>query len=102
MQELNENEIRNLQQQKATVALFLYTPLCGTCKVAERMLHISEQLLPDLRLIKLNVNRAPAFAQEHQITSVPCVLRMEKGVFTDRLYALRSIEHLLQFLRAGS
>jgi len=102
MKELTERELRDLQQQKASGVLFLYTPLCGTCKIAERMLVIIEQLLPDMPLMKLNVNTAPAFAQQYQITSVPCLLRMENGAFGQRLYAFRTIDHLLQFLRASS
>lgn len=37
-------EERILQEEK--LALYFYTPLCGTCQLAGRMLEIAEQAVP--------------------------------------------------------
>lgn len=102
MKEMTEQEVREILQNQQSCALLLYTPFCGTCKVAERMLVIVEQLIPELPQYKLNLNLAPAFAGQWQIASVPCVLRIEQGEIREKLYAVRSVEHLYQFLKTVS
>ncbi len=100
---LNELELRTHLNEKARpIAVFLYTPLCGTCKVARRMLEIAEHLLPEDILVAADVNMMPQIAQEYQIRSVPALLLME----ADReqppsiRYRMGSVEELLEAIRS--
>lgn len=47
MKEMNQPELLELLATKGEpLVLFLYTPLCGTCKAARRMIEVAEHLLP--------------------------------------------------------
>jgi len=79
--------------------LFLYTPLCGTCKKAERMLEVLQVMRPHLPVYKVNINLLPELAQSWKVTSIPCVAVISRGKVIDRLYAMRSVDHLDNFLQ---
>ncbi|WP_017727968.1 thioredoxin family protein [Halalkalibacterium ligniniphilum] len=79
---------------KHTYAVFVYSPLCGTCKLAKSMLRVMEQTFPRFEIKEVNINEKPQFAQERKVTSVPCLLLFDQDVEVERLYAFRSLEHL--------
>lgn len=99
---LNEVTYDQLEQKRsgehASFALFVYTPLCGTCKAAERMLLVVQELLPELALVKGNINAMPQLAQQWQIQSVPCLLVFRQGELCKQAYAMKSVIDLLALL----
>ncbi|WP_110930463.1 thioredoxin family protein [Paenibacillus bouchesdurhonensis] len=80
-------------------ALYLYTPLCGTCKLGETMLGIVLQSASTIPVSKLNINFAPQLRNDWQITSVPCLVLLEHGKPVAKEYALRSVVDLHQWLK---
>lgn len=50
MKELQENELESIQDD--VYLLYLYTPFCGTCQLASKMLTVVEEMLPALPSIK--------------------------------------------------
>lgn len=100
MKPLSEHELRHkLTDQEWNGVLFWYTPLCGTCKITEKMLDIIRSMHPQLHVDKVNVNFMRNLTQELQIQSVPCVMLIEGGKVTERLYAIHSIDHLYTYLQ---
>lgn len=103
MRTLNEQELRSEMDHKGKpLAIFLYTPLCGTCKVARRMLEVAEHLIPEDTLSAADVNMMPQVAQEYQIRSVPALLLMD-AERTDPptiQYRMGSVEELLDAIRS--
>lgn len=83
------------------VGLFVYTPLCGTCKVGERMLEVVQATGSAVPLYKLNINYAPELAEQWQITSVPCLIVLDEGEPIAREYTMRSVDHLHSLLKRG-
>jgi thioredoxin-like negative regulator of GroEL len=79
-------------------AVFLYTPLCGTCKLAERMLDIILTMEPDLPIYKSNVNFLPRVVQDWQITSIPCIVILKDGP-DKKLYSMKSVDDLYRELK---
>ncbi len=79
--------------------LFLYTPICGTCKVGERMLSIVEELLPNMQMKKVDLNYIPEIAERWEIQSVPCLLLFNKGEMSEKIYAFQSVEYLYNELK---
>ena len=51
---------QNFDQDKHLI--FGYTPMCGTCKVSERMLDIANEIL-QLPLVKADLNFHPDFSE---------------------------------------
>lgn len=61
------------------MALFFYTPLCGTCKIGERMLEVVQTTLPEVFIYKVNINEYTKTAHQWKIESVPCLVILKKG-----------------------
>lgn len=75
--------------------IYFYTPLCGTCQVAGRMLGVAEELVPGLAIYKTDLNYMPDIAEQIKIESVPCLLVLQEGSVKEKLYAFRSVPYLL-------
>ncbi|THF74630.1 thioredoxin family protein [Cohnella fermenti] len=80
--------------------LYVYTPLCGTCALARRMLEIAEAMMPELRIRAANLNAMPGLAQRLRIESVPC-LSLPDGESGERrsLYRFGSVVELTEAIR---
>lgn len=80
-------------------AFYLYTPLCGTCEVASKMLKVIEELLPDLPLGMANINYLGDFAMDMQVESVPCLIIANNGEIQEKIYAFQSVPFLFAILK---
>lgn len=98
MDERTGREIAELLRAGESLNLFLYTPFCGTCTLAERMLGIILQMAPEINIVKCNVNLTPELCREWKIASVPCLLRIEKGQPAEKLYRMQSVDALYEWL----
>lgn len=98
MLDRSEAELRERCDNGGAFAVFLYTPLCGTCKLAERMLDILLVMRPDFIVDKANVNMMPLLVNRWQVESVPCLLHIDNGAVTRKMYAFASIDNVYRFL----
>ena len=80
-------------------AFYLYTPLCGTCDVASKMLTVIENLLPDFPIGMANINYLGDFAMEMQVESVPCLIIANNGEIQEKIYAFQSVPFLYTLLK---
>jgi len=101
--EISESELRRLIHTEHTelpvkLAVYFYTPMCGTCAVGSRMLDVIYAMEPRYPIVKANLNAMPALAQDWQIESVPCLILWNQGTMIAKEYAMRSVEHLLAVL----
>ena len=80
-------------------AFYLYTPMCGTCVVASKMMDIVEQLLPNVAMGKANLNYTEQLAYDLQIESVPCLLVTRAGKVVEKIYAFQSVPYLYEILK---
>ncbi|MGW9940963.1 thioredoxin family protein [Staphylococcus hominis] len=78
--------------------IFGYTPMCGTCKISERMLDIANDI-EQLPLKKIDLNFHKSFSEEYKIMSVPVLLIMDRDKEVDRIYAFQSVPYLLEKLK---
>jgi thioredoxin-like negative regulator of GroEL len=102
IEELNRGEAEKLLAESRNDqrwAVFLYTPLCGTCKAASRMLEVVLAIEPGLPLAQANINSVPELAQGWKVTSVPCIVISEPFAPLKKVYAMHSVEALLDHLR---
>jgi len=99
MKECTRKEIMDLIQAGENLFLFFFTPFCGTCKLAERMLDIILQMEPHWEIKKCNVNVHPDLCQNWKIASVPCILKIEEGMLGERLYRMHSVDELYTWLK---
>lgn len=104
MKEMNEQELLDiLQSTGEPLVVFFYTPLCGTCKVARRMLEVAEHLLPsELVIATGDVNRMRGIVNQYRISSVPALLVATADRIAEPAiyYSMGSVERMLDYIRS--
>ncbi|WP_336758681.1 thioredoxin family protein [Paenibacillus sp. USHLN196] len=81
-------------------AVYIYTPLCGTCAAARRMLEVVEHMLPEGILSEMNIHDIPELVQQFRISSVPAVMLFDGQQDVPKMvYRMSSVEHLLSEIR---
>lgn len=98
MNEWNQNDFNGFLEQGASGLIYFYTPLCGTCQLASRMLTIVEELV-DVTAGKMNLNYYPEKAIKFGIESVPCLVFLENGEVVETIYAFHSVPYLLEKIK---
>lgn len=99
MEEWSKEQWEMAIQSGEKTAFYLYTPMCGTCAVASKMMDIIEQLLPQLQIGKANINFLEQIAYDYQIESVPCLLVSDGGKVSEKVYAFQSVPFLYELLK---
>ncbi|GKV66647.1 MULTISPECIES: thioredoxin family protein [unclassified Sporosarcina] len=79
-------------------AFYLFTPMCGTCAVASKMLTVIEAMRPELTIGKADLNFTEQLAYDYEIESVPCLLIHRQGKPIEKIYAFQSVPNLLEKL----
>jgi thioredoxin-like negative regulator of GroEL len=100
LQEITEQQLlQHALRGNEKEAVLIYTPLCGTCRLAERMLEIAEAADPSVPMYKLNINFAPVLRDTWKIASIPCLVLIKDGVPVRFEYAMRSVDYLYGVLK---
>ncbi|WP_251550026.1 thioredoxin family protein [Neobacillus muris] len=98
MDEWNRSNLALFLEGSATGVVYFYTPMCGTCQLAGKMLRVIEELV-DIEMGKMNLNYYPDLAEQFKIESVPCLLFVNNGELIETLYAFHSIPYLLEKIK---
>lgn len=98
MNEWSLDELSSFTNHHSTGLLYFYTPLCGTCQLASRMLQIIEQMV-EINMGKMNLNYFPEIAEEFAIESVPCLLFFKNGEVVETVYAFQSVPYLYEKIK---
>lgn len=98
MEELDYEQWKVKMSNHEITALYIYTPMCGTCLVASKMMQVVEHMLPKIPIGKMNINFSLKLAEEYQIESVPCLLISKQGSVVEKVYAFKSVQNLLEKL----
>lgn len=96
---MEQEQIRALLTGELVGLIYFYTPMCGTCQMAEKMLLVIEQLIPEIPLLKVNLNFHPHLAETFAIESVPCLLIIKNGDLKEKIYAFHSVPYLFGKIR---
>ena len=100
MKEWTHKEWIKEKNTKQFTAFYLYTPMCGTCQVASKMLTVVTELLPDLEIGKANLNYVQEIAGLYEVESVPCLIITENGKVKEKVYAFQSVPNLYNKLKS--
>jgi thioredoxin 1 len=97
----SENDLVTfIEIEKRTFTLYVYTPFCGTCKLAKRMLDIFIQTYGgNTSILQVNIQYIPKFREQLQISSVPALFLFENGQIKNVTYAFHSIAELVDVLQ---
>lgn len=94
MKEWTKDDIMNAIDQGESAIIYFYTPLCGTCQVAGRMIGVVEHIVNGLEFRKTDLNFMPEIAEHFSIESVPCLLILIEGKVKEKIYAFHSVPFL--------
>lgn len=94
MIEWSQKEIKTFLQNEELTLLYLYTPLCGTCQVAGKMVSVVAELLPNIKWGKADLNYLPDIAESWSIQSVPCLVIIKNRTVQEKIYAFHSVPYL--------
>ncbi|WHX99860.1 thioredoxin family protein [Neobacillus sp. DY30] len=98
MNDWNLDELSSFLNGHSSGLIYFYTPLCGTCQVASRMLQIIENMF-DVKIGKMNLNFYPELSDTFQIESVPCLLFIKDGELVEMIYAFNSVPFLYEKIK---
>jgi thioredoxin-like negative regulator of GroEL len=102
-----------LKHSTEPVVVFLHSPFCGTCHLAERMLDIALEAIKAApsgnaggnasihaapAVYRCNVNVSPRLVQTWEVESVPCLIAARCDEVVERMYAFRSVDDVYDFL----
>ncbi|MGE8206542.1 thioredoxin family protein [Heyndrickxia sp. NPDC080065] len=99
MDEWTKEEVIHKTKNAEKLAMYFYTPLCGTCQVASKMLDIVEKIVPQFEFGKADLNYMPEIATQYSIESVPCLLIFQHGECKEKIYAFQSVTNLYEVLK---
>lgn len=100
MKEWSKENYFSFREKKLTGVVYFYTPLCGTCMVASKMLSVVEEFDHELKMGKLDLNFVPELARDLAIESVPCLVLIREGEVKDMFYAFHSVPFLLEKIKS--
>ncbi|RNA69197.1 thioredoxin family protein [Alteribacter keqinensis] len=96
-----ENLIKGIEQNKAIV--YFYTPMCGTCALANRFLEMTEPLVEEnITIYKSNIAFFPTISRAFKVESVPCAVFIEDGKPVEKMYAFQSVTNVYEQIRLFS
>jgi len=102
MNDWSKENILAIFNDKDSAVLYFYTPLCGTCHVAGRMMDVVEQLIHTIPFGKADLNYMPEIAEMFSIESVPCLLIIQNGEIHEKIYAFKSVPNLHELIKQYS
>lgn len=100
MDEWSKEKIAAFVDEQTTGFVYFYTPMCGTCQVASKMIEITATLFPTIPAGKANLNYLEEIAEKYQIESVPCLLLFKEGQMQEKIYAFQSVPYLYEQLKS--
>ncbi|WP_207510984.1 thioredoxin [Longitalea luteola] len=96
---MKENFLNILNDSKPVLVDF-FAEWCGPCKMQAPVLQEVKSIVGDkVRIIKIDVDRSPAVAQQYQISGVPTLILFRNGQPVWRQSGLASKKQLVDLIQ---
>ncbi|WP_227397173.1 thioredoxin family protein [Jeotgalibacillus aurantiacus] len=96
IKEWNIDQLNTHIQTGESTAMYLYTPMCGTCKLAGKMLEVTAAAVKEPVIGKADLNYVESLAEKYEIESVPCLLLFKDGRLQEKIYKFESVPTLFE------
>lgn len=93
-------DLNHLSDHGEKYIVFFHTPLCGTCKLARRMLDVVEATRPGMTMFTCDANFAGGIIQTWEIRSVPALAYVDHGRLIRVQFAFPGVSELFQEIQA--
>ncbi len=94
------NENFKTEISSGIVLVDFYAEWCGPCKMLEPILEEIVKDLPDLKVIKVDVDNYQSIAGEYGVMSMPTMLLFKDGQKVDQKIGLTSKEDLKSWIES--
>lgn len=88
-----------LKDTPAKMLVDFYADWCGPCKMIAPILEEIGKEMPDLIIMKINVDELTEVAIQYGIQSIPTLLVMEKGEVKNKAIGFRTKEQILDLIK---
>lgn len=89
-----------LAQSEVPVLVDFYATWCGPCQMMAPILdQVNTQLKGKLKVVKIDTDRYPQIASQHQIYALPTLVLFKNGQAADRIEGVLVADDLVQRLQ---
>lgn len=101
IQEVSYNQLNGiLDCHMKPIVIFVHTPLCGTCKLAKKMVSIAiKPYESSFITVSCNLNQMPSLAEKWKIESVPCLIFVRNNMPIKQIYSFQSVTYLYEMFQ---
>ncbi len=86
---------RIVASSRLPIVIDLWAPWCGPCRTVSPLLEqLAREMAGRIRLVKVNVDQAPAVQARFGVQGIPTFVLLEKGREAGRLVGARPLEEL--------
>ena len=79
----NEQEFKDFIKE-GLVLIDFFATWCGPCKMLSPVIEQVEREKPELKVVKVDVDEAPAIAAEYGIQAIPTLFLVKEGKIVDK------------------
>lgn len=84
---------------KGLVLVDFYADWCGPCKMLAPILEEVGETLPELKIVKVNVDENQNLAQQYGVMSIPTVYLFDGGMNAGKFVGVKSKEEIIDFVQ---
>lgn len=94
-----QNNLQHHVENHKRSLVYFYTPMCGTCALAETYLDIAAEMESVPPVLKVDINFSPQTAEKWKIESVPCLVLIDNNRLEKKMYAFENVLKIYNFAR---
>lgn len=96
---MKEN-LQNILNDSTPVLVDFFAEWCGPCKVQAPVLkEVKSDIGDSVRILKIDVDKSPAIAQQYQVSSIPTLILFRNGQPIWRQTGVASKQQLVNVLK---
>lgn len=97
---IKEDEFQTeVLDNKGEVLVDFYADWCGPCRMLGPILEEVGEALPELKIVKVNVDENQALATQYGVMSIPTVYLFDGGMNAGKFVGVKAKEEIIDFIQ---